>query len=173
MPISLSERELKHRPLGIREMLEPIGGSSIAAHRDILYVHSVTFGVLNGSRTTSAIRDWRFKTKDHNVKANYIERWAILKDKYSLSIAYLTIHDGRSNDEKELFSLHCDPMEPKDSKYYLYKSGPHIHVKTGNDKVSQGHIALNLFNLGDVVSSYISLNNALKSAIKMIAHELI
>lgn len=169
MAIFLSERNLKKRALDIKSLLEPIGGSRIAAHQIEPTPNSITFGVLNGSKTTSASKDWIFKTRNEDLVGNYREKWNRKENNYSLCFVYLTIHDKES--KKEILALHCDPEEPINSKYFKYKCGPHMHV--AGTRISDAHIALNLSNHSEVISSYDSLTKALKDAIQMISDEMI
>lgn len=172
MAIIISSRELQGRPNSIRQLLEPIAGKLISAHRDS-DTKSITYGVLNGSKTTNSIRDWRFKTKNEDIRGNYIEKWIPAGNDFSLIFSYLSILHGQQDKEREVFALHCDPSEPTHSRLFKYKSGPHIHVITEDQKISNAHIALNISNHKEVISSFSKLKVALNDAIQMISSEMI
>jgi hypothetical protein len=173
MSILISSRELQSRPNSIRELLKPIAGHSIAAHRDTTDPKSITYGVLNGSKTTNAVRDWRFKTKNNELRGNYVEKWSQINNGFTLLFSYLSILQGQRDHEKEIFALHCDPNESIHSKFYKYKSGPHMHIITEDQRISNAHIALNIANHSEIIESYEKLQKAISDAIQMISSEFI
>lgn len=176
MSIVCTEREIVSRPNQIGRLLLPLVDRKIAAKRDENQTTSFIFGAFDGtSPTTSRYKDWRFKTLDPVFKANYFEIWnKVANDKFILHLAYLTIFKGTREDEEEVLSLHCDPVELKSSKIHKYKSGPHIHVKhSANEKFSKAHISLNMGELEKVLNSLPEMEIAFKNAIFMIRDEFI
>lgn len=171
MPIICTERELATRTNKIRNLLNSIGNGRIAAARiPTGDKHSVILSAYSGSLLKLTHTDMRFKTTSDGHKGCYYEVWVLNQSNWALKCAYLQILEN----DKEILSLHCDPLEPKTSKSYKYKCGPHIHIKHPSDeKISNAHISLNLSNFENVVSSLENFDSTFAMAIKMVQEEFL
>ncbi len=177
MPVTCTQPVLFKREGRIRKLLQPLLGRNqqVSARRVGASSKSVIFSAFSGSSPISGLhKEWRFKTVSNKIKGNYFEIWVENSNKnWSLSKAYLTLLETSERNESELLSLHCDPTEGKDTEYYFYKSGPHLHIKHPNSVISKAHIALNLSNLDEVINSLAELESALAKGIKMIGDEVV
>ncbi len=72
--------------------------------------------------------------------------------------------------------MHCDPNEPDDSgllKHAIYKRGPHIHVTAADQPLPHSHIALNVTQIDNVLSSFENLSAAFGSGVVMIRDQVL
>jgi hypothetical protein len=124
-------------------------------------------------------RNIRFKTRLKEITASYYEVWSKHeKDQYYLERAYFHLYNEtesyleRRNDG-EYILLHCDPNEGIASKHHDYKRSPHLHISCAEDPLPHSHIALNLMNLNEVLSSLENFDIAFSRAINLIRTQII
>lgn len=175
MPIIVEENALKGRLNEVRKLLSPMS-KSVNAQRDKFNTNEFILGAVSQNMSSSGpTKDWRFKTKTDGFYANYTEKWIRLQgaSEWNLVYSYLTLYNGPLVSGKEVLALHCDPNEPKNSKFYKYKCGPHMHIHHTDDIVKSAHIALNLSNYEIVVNDILQLNKAFADAISMVASEFL
>lgn len=173
MPILLIEKDLRSRMNNpIRKLLKPLTSQQINATADATAEPgSIIIGVKGqGIKSSNKSADWRFKIKNEDYTANYTEIWVSDKSQFGLKSAYLSVFDVNN---KELFALHCDPREPKNSNLYKYKCGPHVHISHPIPKIKKAHISLYLSDFERIVNDISLLDSALALGIQMIADELL
>jgi hypothetical protein len=123
------------------------------------------------------IKEYDFQTKSKKIRASYFEVWDKLsKDTYYLSKAYMHLH--RTDDEYlavrtdgEYILLHCDPND--NDEHGDYKRSPHLHFENAGFPINKAHIALNLSNINQLLTSRRDLNIALRSAIVMLNKQIL
>ena len=140
-----------------------------------------TIGAYDGSTPPNFdYRDWRFRTLNSELRANYFEIWRPADSQQSewfLFRAYLTLFriNPASADEDEIVALHCDPAEPDAEPHVEYKRGPHLHMLTADDPLHHSHIALNNPRYLDshVLTSFEAFTDHLNDAMKFISEQVI
>lgn len=143
---------------------------------------SQVIGFFDGrSRPGPNYVDWRFKTTKTDIFAMYHERWVPVDinryDTYYLDRAYFHIYeleDKRYPDAlKEFVCLHCDPNEPGQQAYAMYKRVPHLHIKAAEEPIPHSHISLGI-NFGEqILQSADTLFSSYESAISLIHDEIL
>ena len=135
---------------------------------------------LHGGNPVGAYRDWRFSTVVSWLNGNYFEQWFLTDPPRShrlwyLRRAYLHLYTlNRSEQtEREFLALHCDPNEAETESHWRYKRGPHLHVKCAPFPFPKAHLALNLGELDQVLSSPDSISAAMAAGITLIRERVI
>lgn len=176
--IQATVKEVASRGKKIRVLLEPLTPANLSGPAwESKYIHnSCIIGTHDGARPTTDYRDWRFNTFVPKTYASYFEKWDPLSDnQWCLNRAYLSIFqlDPETRSEKEFLSLHCDPNEPDNEPYAIYKKGPHLHIITAVDPIPHAHIPLNMIHLQTILSSIETLSEAIESAVIMLKKEIL
>lgn len=123
------------------------------------------------------LHEYDFQTKSKKIRGSYFEIWnQDTRDNYYLSKAYLHLHrvdkeylEGKAGGEYIL--LHCDPND--DDDHGDYKRSPHLHFENAGFPINKAHIALNLSNINQILSSRADLNIALKAAVVMLNKQIL
>ena len=175
MTVSLDEPGLVGRRAAVLRLLKPLRGQQIVAC-------DFDPSALGGGRVLGAHdgpssrggnhRSWYFQTSVKIIRAQYFEVWREVGagPRFELSQAYLHLFRFESASEKpyEVLALHADPSDD-----HRYRKGPHIHVMRAEQPLPHCHIPLNLERLDEVTSSMTSLHKALKTAITLVADEVL
>jgi hypothetical protein len=138
-------------------------------------------GVHSGARPDIGVTDWRFSTVVRGIRAAYHERWIAVDEKrqrFYIERAYLHLYRRRrdESEESEIIAMHCDPNEPDDSgelNHAVYKRGPHIHVTASHQPFPHSHIALNATEIDNVLSSIVSLHNAVSAGVVLLRDQVL
>ena len=172
---------LGRRGHDICKMLIPLVGPSRVAYKIVSHRSEVVIGVHSGSPPDDRPTEWRFSTIVQGIRAGYHERWMATDEKrkrFYMERSYLHLYRRRLNEseEREMIALHCDPNEPDDSglrKHATYKRGPHIHVTASDQPLPHSHIALNLCEVHEVLSSITSLHAAVSSGVVLLRDQVL
>lgn len=194
--IRITKLELQSRGNDVSRMLIPIVTSTQTygpAWQPKVGSSSYIIGTHDGSPAGSDYLGWTFSTVRSNVRAQYYERW--LKSElrgrefWYLERAYLNVskRDFTTRELKEFFCLHCDPDDAPDEtlkesdpvkyeklvKQSYYKQHPHLHVISAEVPFPKAHLALQIGYKNQVLSSIVSLSDALSQAVQMLRDEVL
>ena len=129
----------------------------------------------HGEHPSSDFRNWRFKISPSGFLGGYYEIWYPMNyeklDEYYLHRAYLTIYHY----DHEYLCLHCDPEEPEevDSRKYLYKRLPHLHLHKVESPIHKAHLAFGYGFQDQILNSDGDLFAAFKDSIELIHDEIL
>jgi hypothetical protein len=177
--VYLEEKDLIKRESKLRLLLEPISThNSGPASKRVSRKGEIIFGLYDGSFSDIDYRDWRFDTYKKQYSGMYFEKWCYAEESeknWYLERAYLSLFkiEKYPPTEKEYVALHCDPFEPKESKHFFYKVGPHIHIIQAEQPLPHAHIPLNRCHLDEVLNSIDDLSRALEKGIEMLKEQIL
>ncbi len=170
---------LRGRPSQVRRLLRSISSESGGPACEVRNLNRVyTLCAYGPGKAPEALRDWRFKTPCAGFYGHYEERWrpvAVDRRSYFLERAYLMIYrrlPEPARGESEIIALHCDPNLPEESRS-VYKAVPHIHVKAADPPIPRAHLALELSQIDDLLTSHDVLMEAFRRGIDLICEEVL
>jgi hypothetical protein len=178
--IELNEFDLIKRSSSVRGMLDPICYSKTGLASGFVHTGDSFTKIISayeGSKPSKGHREWRFTTHHPQFKANYHEVWKLSdlkKRNWYMDRVYLHIFyfSKASEDEIDVLALHCDPNEPI-GKHQKYKQSPHLHFWYPKSPFRHAHVALNKMEIDKLIFEISLLDDAIKSAIEMIVHQII
>lgn len=173
MPIEILKSDIPKQTLRIQKILKPLSDKkySIKARLAKDKRGTIAFAAYSGNEASlsSFFRSWNFKVSNTDFLCSYFERWSDTSSPLTLINAYFTLYENSDNSQKEVMSLHIDPLEKK----IVYKAGPHIHIKSENYSISKAHIPVFLHHYNNIINSYSNFISAYSNAIMMISKEII
>ena len=180
--ISLSIQDLKSRGLQVAQILNPLVESENGPKWDFRSKTSQVTIIAHGGKSSrlyrSRVKDSKFQTACRDCVAGYMEVWRRSSEDdriYLLALAYLDISVRNENTKgfDEIICLHADPDANEDDESYLYKRGPHIHVSAATDPIPKSHIALELSNNDQILTSLDYFNTVFARSVTMIRDEIL
>ena len=178
MPVVvINQSELQARTLVVQKLLRPVANvkSGPSIKRASATTSDIVLAAHDGPEpTASSYRQWRFQAFGKRLKVQYFERWMMFEDRsLYLDLAYLHFFEGRSNEEREVLLLHCDPNEPASAEHSKYKRGPHLHLAFVGDAFKHSHVALEHNYLDSILTSCETLTESFSRAIQMVREEIL
>lgn len=138
-----------------------------------------TVGVLpKGTSPASVIAadQLRVPSRVPGVFFNYYEVWEPRERgaEFALERSYLHVYHKVSRDtpDKQLLSLHCDPLLDTQVPEHRYKKGPHLHVGGAVPNIDRAHLSLCVSDPDHGGADIARLSETLSEAIKMIGVEV-
>lgn len=174
----IDSKGLQRRLQGVRSLLAPLLSNDVATGAFYRPRATRIIGSYSGPKPNNEdFRNWRFRTTARMIRGMYFEQWDAVdetQDNWFLKKAYLSLFSfGSLGNEKELVSLHCDPNEANTEPHWLYKRGPHLHVKAAEEPIPHAHIALNLFELDAILTSSDNLLTAFGQSLEMLSDQIL
>lgn len=172
------EKLQNYRGLTIQKLLRPIAKVDTGpAWRFAPSIgHVKVLGTHDGSIHSDNFSEWRFASIVPRIFIMYYELWKLAADNQCfIERAYLQIYkvNKLNGSENEIVCLHCDPNEPKNSKLYIYKCIPHIHMRTAEHPLNHSHIPLALGQDKFALKSVDTFDNFLSLSIQFIHDEIL
>jgi len=175
---SISIPKLHPRCTTIRNLLRPVLRSRDIRTEQLPRVTrrreaTVTaWDITNGD----SYRDWFFRTPCRAIWGQYFEEWTTNADETVWHLSQTCLHLFHVETPRvpvEIFALHCEPKETGDSFQASLRRGPHVHIRSDNNRLGHAHIPLNLGHIDAVLESCETLTIALRASIQLIAEEVI
>ncbi|MDB5050530.1 MAG: hypothetical protein JWO30_3601 [Fibrobacteres bacterium] len=183
--LKISNDNLSSRFLVIRQRLSVLRThpNKVSPWQDVAVEQSPNgqvyiLGSHDGMKINATYRDWRFSTIHRNLKAMYFEIWqptTAQRMEWELHQAYFSLYhlDRNKRKEREVLSIHCDPLEKLSATHYEYKRGPHLHVSFSPSPLPEAHFGLNQYELTEVLSNISNLDRALAQSIRMVRDQVL
>lgn len=175
--IRATETAVAKRQTSAGRLLSPVTGREGIP----IYLKPTPHGVFLGAGEANSLpfdaSEIMVTTKRWNIVVNFFELWKQSSNAGELWLCRSYVHlrrvDEDSVDEEELLALHFDAEIAEEDESYIYKRGPHIHVRGGKHPFAHSHVALALQVLEITCADLNSFDTAYYEFLRMIEIEFL